>query len=170
MTSFHSEPALHREILELNRKFPAMSLIDIGAIVERVRSVLARVTLAVESVAWVTLIAGLLVLVACLRATLSIRLHEQSVFRALGASGSLLRRAMVAELLLTALVASTAGIVAASLILSVLGSQVFEMPLALSVSVGAGLPLVVGVLVLVVGYRVLRPVITLSPLAIWRAA
>ena len=170
MTSFHAEPSLHRDVLSLNRQYPAMTLIDIGAIVERVRSVLARVTLAVESVAWVTLVAGLLVLVACLRTTLSVRLHEQSVFRALGAPRSLLQRAMVAELLLTALVAATAGIIAAGLILGVLGSEIFKMALPIPASIALGLPLVVMALVLLVGYRVLWLVITLGPLAIWRAA
>lgn len=168
MTSFYAPPGNGEMMANLNREFPSATLMDIGAMVERAQRILARVSLAVEAVAVITVIAGLLVVVASLRATLDTRLQEQTIARALGGSGKLLQQALLVELGVTGLLAGVTGVIAAALILYALGEWVFQLPLVLSVDIAVLIPVAVTLVVTLTGAWVLRRVSRQSPLAIWR--
>lgn len=170
MTSFYVPEGGAEQIDEMSRQFSSMSIIDIGLMVERAQGILARVSLAVEAVAWVTVVAGLLLVIASLRATLDTRLQEQTISRALGGSAKLLKRTLLVELATSGLIAGLTGILAAALIVFALGEWVFDMPLFIPVSIAVAVPLGAMLLVALTGFWVLRRVHSLSPLAIWRAA
>lgn len=170
MTSFYVPEGGAEQIDEMSRQFSSMSIIDIGLMVERAQGILARVSLAVEAVAWVTVVAGLLLVIASLRATLDTRLQEQTISRALGGSAKLLKRTLLVELATSGLIAGLTGIFAAALIVFALGEWVFDMPLFIPLSIAIAVPLGAMILVALTGFWVLRRVHSLSPLAIWRAA
>ncbi len=168
MTSFFVPTESSQRVDDISRRYPSLSLIDIGLMVERAKGILSRVSLAIESVAWVTVMAGLLVVIASLRATLDTRLQEQTIARALGGSARVLRRIMLVEFVVTGLIAGIAGILAAQIIVFALGEWVFLMPLHLSAFIAWILPLMAMLVVVVTGFTALRQVHTQSPLAIWR--
>ena len=76
----------------------------------QVRSMIERVTLAVEYVFLFTLLAGVLVMYAAIHATLDERIHESAVLRTLGADRGLLLRGIIAEFIA---LGSLSGLVAA---------------------------------------------------------
>ncbi|WP_339648454.1 ABC transporter permease [Halopseudomonas pelagia] len=116
LTSF-SLPVEQRDALrELTREFPAMTLLEVEAILAQIREILAQVSLAVEYVLLFVLLAGFTVLFAALQSTLDNRLYEGALLRTLGARRQLLRQANLMEFALLGALAGVMAIVAAELI------------------------------------------------------
>ena len=81
LTSFHLPAEQRDQLRELTRTFPAMTLLEVEAILEQLRDILAQVTLAVEYVLIFVLLAGFTVLFASLQSTLDTRLYEGALLR-----------------------------------------------------------------------------------------
>jgi len=112
---------------ELVRAFPNLTVIDIEATLEQVKSTADQVAKAVEYVFWFTLAAGLLVLIAAVTATQDERLLEGGVMRVLGASRRQLRLAQLSEFLTLGLIAGLVAAIAANVLAGVIATRVFEM-------------------------------------------
>src|SRR5690606_4130464 len=97
MTSFYLPARSEKQLVALARQFPAVTLLQVEALLEQLRSIMAQVSLAVEYVLLFVLAAGLAVLFAGLQATLDERLRQGALLRALGAERRLLLRARRAE-------------------------------------------------------------------------
>ena len=116
LTSFHLPADQRDQLRTLTRAFPAMTLLEVEAILEQLRNILAQVTLAVEYVLIFVLLAGFTVLFASLQSTLDSRLYEGALLRTLGARRDLLRKANRLEFSLLGALAGLLAIVAAELI------------------------------------------------------
>ena len=90
LTSFYLAPGHDLQVVELSRAFPAVTILQVEALLEQLRSILAQVTLAVEYVLLFVLAAGLAVLFSGLQATLDERIQQGALLRALGAERKLL--------------------------------------------------------------------------------
>ncbi|MEK1905533.1 MAG: FtsX-like permease family protein [Pseudomonas sp.] len=110
LTSFYLPPHSERQLVELSRAFPAVTLLQVEALLDQLRSILAQVTLAVEYVLLFVLAAGLTVLFAGLQATLDERIRQGALLRALGAERRLLIAARRTEF---ALLGVASGLLAA---------------------------------------------------------
>jgi len=110
LTSFYLPPHQERQLVELARAFPAVTLLQVEALLAQLRSILAQVSLAVEYVLLFVLAAGLAVLFAGLQATLDERIHQGALLRALGAERRLLIRTRRAEF---GLLGAASGLLAA---------------------------------------------------------
>lgn len=97
-------------LAELSRNYSNLSLIDVDALLDRVREIVQRVTGAVRWVLGFSLLAGALVLGAALATSGQERRHEAALLRTLGARRGLLRVAAACEFALLGLIA---GITAA---------------------------------------------------------
>jgi putative ABC transport system permease protein len=78
-------------------RFPSVTALDVGALLEQVRDIMARATGAVEFVFMFTLAAGLVVLFAALQATQAERLYDCTIMKTLGASRRVIAQAIAAE-------------------------------------------------------------------------
>ena len=81
ITSFKapaSQPTLLRELVAA---FPNITVIDVGALVTQVREIMTRVVEAVQFVFLFTLAAGVIVLVAALKATQAERLYDAVIMK-----------------------------------------------------------------------------------------
>ena len=116
LTSFHLPAEQRDQLRELVRAFPAMTLLEVEAILEQLRDILEQVTLAVEYVLLFVLLAGFTVLFASLQSTLDTRLYEGALLRTLGARRELLRKANRLEFSLLGALAGLLAIVAAEFI------------------------------------------------------
>ncbi|HRQ66773.1 MAG TPA: FtsX-like permease family protein, partial [Xanthomonadaceae bacterium] len=129
ISSFHLPAGQARALQALTREHPNVSLIDIDAILARVREVMERVAQAVQLVLAFSLAAGVLVLIAALQATRSERRYESTVLRTLGARQRQIRGAVLAEF---AAIGGLAGILAAlgaALTGQILAQRAFDMGL-----------------------------------------
>jgi len=127
MTSFHL-PANDRDTLaQLVRQFPNVTVIDVDAIMTKVRNIMDRVNLSVEYVFLFTLLAGLTVLYSAIQSTQDERLYESALLRTLGASRGHVLKGLLAEFSALGLLAGTLAALAASVAGLVLARQVFEL-------------------------------------------
>ncbi|QIJ50330.1 putative ABC transporter permease subunit YbbP [Raoultella ornithinolytica] len=115
-------------LTQLNREFPTVSLLDIGAILRQVGQVLTQVSRALEVMVVLVTACGILLLLAQVQVGMRQRYQELVVWRTLGAGKSLLRTTLWAEF---ALLGGGAGIVAAigaEVALAMLQTKVFDFP------------------------------------------
>jgi putative ABC transport system permease protein len=112
ITSFYLPAAQAGRLDALVQRFPNLTVIDVSAVMDQVRGIIERVSLAVEYVFLFTLAAGLTVLYAAIQSTLDERLYENAVLRALGAQRRRLWWGLAAEF---STLGALAGILAALL-------------------------------------------------------
>lgn len=110
LTSFYLAPGHDQQIVELSRAFPAVTILQVEALLEQLRSILDQVTLAVQYVLLFVLAAGLAVLFSGLQATLDERIRQGALLRALGANRALLVKARRIEF---GLLGAVSGVLAA---------------------------------------------------------
>ena len=111
----------------LMQPFASVTMIDVDARIDQLRSIVQQVSLAVEFILVLVLIAGSLVLVAQVQASMDERQQELAILRTLGAKGRLIRGSVLCEFIIIGL---TAGLMATAfneLSLYLLQTQVFQM-------------------------------------------
>ncbi|KGA73305.1 ABC transporter permease [Yersinia enterocolitica] len=115
-------------LTQLNRQFPTLSLLDIGAMLKQVGQVLQQVSRALEVMVVLVIICGTLLLLAQVQVGMRQRRQELVVYRTLGASKRLLRGTLWWEFALLGLVAGLAAAIGAEAALWALQRLVFDFP------------------------------------------
>ena len=128
LTSFYLGAGNDQQIVELSRAFPAVTILQVEALLEQLRSILAQVTLAVEYVLLFVLAAGLAVLFSGLQATLDERIHQGALLRALGAERRLLVKARRIEFGLLGAMSGLLAALGCEVISLVLYRFAFDLP------------------------------------------
>jgi putative ABC transport system permease protein len=128
LTSFYLAPGHDPQIVELSRAFPAVTILQVEALLEQLRSILAQVTLAVEYVLLFVLAAGMAVLFSGLQATLDERIRQGALLRALGAERQLLVKARRIEFGLLGAVSGLLAALGSELVSLVLYRYAFDLP------------------------------------------
>ncbi len=90
MTSARYEPVGGGGLTALVRRFPSVSIFNVGDLLAQVRAVIDKAATAVQSVFAFTLLAGVTVLLAAVQSSRDERRYETAILRALGASRRLL--------------------------------------------------------------------------------
>lgn len=127
ISSFHLPPGA--SLAGFSRRFPGVSLLDVEAILGRVREVIDRVSQAVQLVLGFSLAAGVLVLLAALQASAGERRFDSAVLRTLGARRGQLRAAVLAEFATLGGLAAVLAVTATAIVGWLLGTQAFDIRL-----------------------------------------
>lgn len=127
LTSFHVARAQEPAANQLVRKFPNLSLIDVGAILDQVRAIGDQVSRAVEFVFLFTLAAGLIVLYAAIVSSQDERIYEAAIMRTLGARRGQLVLAQLAEFMAIGLLAGTIAAIFATAVGYVVSVKVLNL-------------------------------------------
>ncbi len=128
ITSFHLPIDRKPVMAELVRHFPSITVLDVEALMTKVREIMDRVISAVEYVFLFTLAAGLVVLYAAIQATQDERRFESAVLRTLGAQRAVVRQSLLAEFATLGLLAGVLAAAAATVLSYGLATQVFDFP------------------------------------------
>lgn len=107
VASFYVPPGGAAALDELARSLPNASLLDVGALIERVFEIVDQVSRAAQVVFAFTLVAGLVVLLAALEATRDERRTEAALIRTLGADNATIRRGLLVEYAIMAVIAAS---------------------------------------------------------------
>jgi putative ABC transport system permease protein len=110
----------------VSRTWPNVSIVDIGAIIQRIGEIIDRVSSAAQVVFFFTLLAGIVVLLAALEATRDERRHESALIRTLGADNAMVRRGLLVEYGVMAIIAATLATLGAALTGWLLARELFE--------------------------------------------
>ncbi|ADJ29447.1 ABC transporter permease [Nitrosococcus watsonii] len=126
LTSFYLPEGNNALPTALVKQFPSVTILDVKALMAQIRTIIDRVTLAVEFIFIFTVAAGLVVLFAAIQSTNDERRHESAVFRTLGASRGTIVRGLAAEFLSLGAVAGTVAAIGALAIGYVLAERVLH--------------------------------------------
>jgi len=133
------------------KEFPTVTMMDFGAILKQLYQVIEQVSIAIELILILVVLAGSLVLVAQVQASMEERERELAILRTLGAKGSLLRNSVLFEFVALGGIAGLMASVAMEIAVYFLQTQVFDMSASLhfsywllGIGVGAGFVGLVG--------------------------
>lgn len=157
-------------LIGLMRAHPSISVIDLGAILQQVRGIIEKASLAVQAVFLFTLAAGIAVLFAAVQSTIDERRFESAMLRALGARRRTVFAGVMAEF---AALGAAAGILAsagASGLAALVAVQLFDLPYQFNpliwiAGVGAGI-----LVVCVSGFFAARGAVNAAPVDVLRGA
>jgi putative ABC transport system permease protein len=127
ITSFYLPVDKQPLLNQLVRQYPNITVIDIATIMQQVRSIMDKVSLAIQYVFLFTLLAGLVLLYTAIQTTQDVRMKEGAILRTLGATSAELRLSQLAEFAAIGLLASLLGVVTTHAIAAVLGHVVLEL-------------------------------------------
>ena len=119
-------------LVTLARQHPSISVIDLGAILEQVRGIIEKASLAVQAVFVFTILAGIAVLFAAVQSTIDERRFESAMLRALGARRRTVFAGVMTEF---AALGTAAGVLAsagASVLAYLVATRLFELPYTFS--------------------------------------
>ena len=170
ISSMRIEEEKQPMLIDLMRKHPAVSVIDLGAILEQVRGIIEKASLAVQAVFIFTLAAGIAVLFAAVQSTIDERRFESAMLRALGARRRTVFAGVMTEF---AALGAAAGVLAsagASVLSAVVAVQLFELPYEFNpliwiAGVGAGI-----LVVCISGFFAARGAVNAAPADVLRGA
>lgn len=127
MTSF----SLAREdklfLNELLRKYPTMTVLEIDALIEQVKTIIAQVTLAIELVLVLILVSGALVLLASIQASMDERFRQHAILRTLGASQNLVLGSLLIEFCALGFFAGVLATFGSEITVFGLETEIFEL-------------------------------------------
>ena len=127
-------------MLEIARRFPSVTVVDLEAVLDQVRSVMDRAALGIQYVFAFTLLAGVVVLLAAVQATREERRFEVALLRTLGANRRRVLGGLVVEFVSLGLLAGLLAALIATGVAYLLATRVFELPFTPDLSlIAAGL-------------------------------
>jgi putative ABC transport system permease protein len=169
MTSFRLEPERKSFLNSLLREHPTATVIEVDAIMAQLRSTLAQVTVAIELVLALVLIAGLLVLLAGVQSTSDMRLRESGLLRALGAGRTHILGGVAIEFLALGAMASVLAIMGAEIAFWALQRWVFELDYAPTPKLWLPALLASSALIAALGIAACRRVVNVAPTTVLRS-
>ena len=168
MTSFFLERAEKRFLNELLSAHPTITVIEVDAIITQVRSIIDRVSQAVELVLYLVLAAGALVLIASIQSSRDQRLKEHALLRALGGTRKLISGALASEFAVLGLFAGLVAVIGAEITVYALNSQVFELGTSLHPWLWLAGPTLGMAVIATVGYLGTRKLVHSPPVTVLR--
>jgi len=132
-------------------------------LMEQVRSIMEKMSVAVSYVFLFSLATGLAVLYAALIATQSARIRESTLLRVLGASKQQVSIAMLAEFFAIALCAVLVAVLLANIVAWYVSATMLEIPFHLNLSISAVALLSAVLLIPLASWLVLRRYLNVPP-------
>ena len=131
ITSFYLPTEQKSELTALLKPFGSITMFDVDARINQLREIVDQVSVAVEFILVLVLLAGTLVLVAQVQASMDERRQEIAILRTLGAKGALIRQSVIFEFVIIGSVAGFMAALANELSLYMLQTSVFKMKASL---------------------------------------
>lgn len=151
-------------------EFRQVTLLSMDAILDQVRSILARVSQAVSVVLYFVLVGGVLVLAASIQTSLPERRRESAILRSLGGSDRLLSQSQWAEFLTLGVVSGVLAAVGTELLGWLVYTQIFNLEWRTLWQVWLVLPVANGILVGTIGRWSARQARQMSPASLLKIA
>ncbi len=108
-------------------QYPTISMLDIDAMITQLRQVITQVSVAIAFILVLVILAGSLVLVAQVQASMEERQRDLAILYTLGAKGALLRNSILYEFIALGAIAGLLASFVMEITVYILQTQVFDM-------------------------------------------
>ena len=163
MTAFYLPQSQDIALNRLLQAFPNFTVIDVASIMNQVRDIMGKLSIAVSFVFGFCVLAGIVVLYAALIATRGARLQEASLLRAFGASRRQVSLMMLTEFLSIAVVAAMVAVLVASGLSYYLSHFVLEIPYQFNLGLALSVFAIALVLIPLAAWLVIRGYLNVAP-------
>jgi len=154
---------------DLVEKFPNVSVIDFHDVVERIKDIMSKVTLAITVVGGLVLFSGALILVGAVAMTKFQRVYEAAVFKTLGANTRAIARMLFFEYGVLGSLAGVVGSLGAIVLTWAVSRYALEIPWRIFVGEHVAGVILTAALVAAIGVFSSLDVLRNKPLATLRA-
>ncbi|EED35340.1 ABC-type transport system, permease component [Luminiphilus syltensis NOR5-1B] len=152
MTSFFLPEGQKLALNTLVKEFPTVTVIELDLVIKEIRGIIDQVGVAIEMVLGVIVLAGALVLVAGVQASVDVRIRESALLRALGARKGLLLGALWIEFTVLGLMSGLLAVLGAEAAAALLQARALDLSYSpsyavwpLGLAIGGGVIGIVGV-------------------------
>ena len=157
-------------LLRLIREHPTVSVIDLDVILQQVKGIIDKASLAVQAVFAFTIAAGIAVLFAAVQSTIDERRFESAMLRALGVRRRTVLFGVLAEFAALGFAAGILASAGASILAAIIAVRLFDLPYEFNpmlwvIGLAAGV-----ILVCTSGFVAARGAINAPPVDVLRAA
>lgn len=153
---------------EIVRKFPNISVINLGAIVETLEEILGKISFVIQFMAFFSIVTGILVLISSLIISKYQRMRESILLRTLGADSSTVSKINTLEYFFLGSLASLSGILLSFLATFLLSKFVFNLPFRGAYLEALIVYLAITVLTILLGWLNGRKIVKMPPMEILR--
>lgn len=170
VASLKVEESENDVLLQLVRAHPTVSVIDLDIILEQIKGIIDKASLAVQAVFVFTLAAGIAVLFAAVQSTIDERRFESAILRALGVRRRTVLSGVLTEFAALGFAAGLLAAAGASILAAVIAVRLFELeftfnPMLWLAGLGGGVTLVC-----LSGFVAARSAINAPPIDVLRDA
>ena len=145
------------------QRFPTITAVDLAAVIQQIRNTVSSASLAVQYIFLLTLIAGILALVASVFANRDQRTKETAIMHAIGANRSIIFQSAAAEFFILGILSGFTAIIFATILSSIIFSQFLDLQYSPNLLI-LGLSFTLGVIfIFISGVLSIRKTIYASP-------
>ncbi|KZY61240.1 hypothetical protein A3742_10660 [Oleiphilus sp. HI0071] len=168
ITSFHLDANGKVLLNKIGRQFPTVSILEVDALIDKVRGIVAQVSLMLELVLSMILAASLLVVSAITAAKLQEREREAGIMRTLGVTAKTLRASYFIEFAALGAVGAAAGLFCAELGLNLVTGLFLSSEVVIHAGLWLSFPLLSALVLGSLGYVLLRSSLRAPPMRVLR--
>lgn len=168
LTSFYLAPENKNFLNLLVKKYPAITVLEVDAMLKQFKMILTQLTAAINYLLYFALLAGFTVLFAAVYSTLDSRLFEGALMRTLGANRTLLRKSHLVEFSLLGLISGVIAVIMSELLVFALYTFVLHLDYQVSWLLWMIIPLISIFCITLAGYWGVRGVVNKSPMRVLR--
>ena len=168
LTSFYVPADKSLQLTQIIRAYPGITLLDMSQVLIQIQGLLSQVTLAVEYLLALVLLAGVLVLLAALHSSLDDRLQQGAILRTLGAKRRQLQLMQWIEFVLLGTLAGFIAVAGAEIIGWFLYQKLFQLQYSWHLNYWLWIPVLSGFIIALLANRSLTAVINQPPLVVLR--
>ena len=168
LTSFYVPLSQQDQLLSLIRNFPTVTILDMSMVFGQIQTLMNQVSLAVEYLLLLVLVAGLLVLSAALYSSLYERIHQGAILRTLGVSKANLRRKQWSEFAFLGLISGVIALLGAEVISFCLYTFLLDLDYSIQTTLWLWVPASSAILIMLLGAFATRKVSQQPPIVVLR--
>ena len=163
MTAFYLPKNQDTALNAMLQQFPNLTVIDVASVMNQVRDMMSKLSIAVSFVFSFCVAAGIAVLYAALIATRVARLQESALLRVLGASRSQVTLAMLAEFVAIAALAAIVAVLVASALSYYLSHFVLDIPYRFNIGLAFSVLTITVIFIPLAAWLVIRGYLNVAP-------
>ena len=168
ITSFYLDGKNKELLNNVSRAFPTISILEVDSLIEKIRGIVAQVSLMLELVLSMILAASLLVVAAITAAKLQEREREAGIMRTLGVTAKTLRMSYFFEFAILGAVGAAAGLFCAELGLNVVTGLFLNSEVVIHFGLWFSFPVFSALVLGSLGYVLLRSSLKAPPMKVLR--
>lgn len=169
LTSFYLPPENSNLVTDILRQYPTLSVIELDQVLNQVQTIISQVTKAVELLLILVLLAGFLVLIANIQASLDIRKQESAIIKTIGGDKKLVGTILLTEFVGLGIISGVLASIGSQIALFFLQTRFMQITFEPAHLLWVLGPIIGAVLIGFVGWASTRVLINTPPIQIIRS-